>query len=623
MSFYQRPVVPLGELCERITKGSSPKWQGFKYVDEPGILFVTSENVGENEMLFRKAKYVEEAFNEKDTRSILKHGDVLTNLVGASIGRTAIFDRDDIANINQAVGILRCVPDRLYNRFLAFLLNSPVFKSILHANEVNNARANLSLTFFKNLEIPLPELAEQKQIVAILDEAFAAIAKAKENAEKNLANARELFESYLNRVFAQQGDGWEDKKLLDVCHKVTVGHVGSMKNRYVSGGVPMLRSQNIRPFYVTLENVVYIDDDFHAELKKSSLEPGDLAIVRTGYPGTAAVVPNSLPKSNCSDLVIVKSDPHRANAHFLALFFNSEFGKRLVAGNLTGAAQKHFNVTAAKKVLIPFPPVEQQQTFVDECLAFRRHAERLEAAYTQKLANLDELKQSLLQKAFTGQLTTAAQTVVTVPSLPVFPIPVDGISTTDLHAGILGLAYQQHQAPKTSHFGRVKGEKIAHLIENHIGIDLERSPVKDAAGPNDFGRIQTVESRAKKAGFFDVEKQADRYALKPKSNFDSLIVKTERCLADQLPGVMTIIELMAKMSTRQAEILATAFAAWNNLLIEDKDCSDESIVYEARENWHPKKLKIEPEKFIKAIRWMRDKEIVPAGRGKIVTAKSA
>lgn len=134
-------------MCERITKGSSPKWQGIAYIDTPGILFVTSENVGEYQILLEQPKYVEEKFNTKDKKSILRAGDVLTNIVGASIGRTAVFDRDDVANINQAVCLIRCESEVLNNFFLTYLLNSPVFKGVLHDNEVDNARANLSLGF--------------------------------------------------------------------------------------------------------------------------------------------------------------------------------------------------------------------------------------------------------------------------------------------------------------------------------------------------------------------------------------------------------------------------------------------------------------------------------------------
>lgn len=155
----------LEEICVLISKGSSPKWQGIKYVDEPGVLFVTSENVGENTLLLEQRKYVEEKFNISDKKSILKNGDVLTNIVGASIGRTAIFDLDDIANINQAVCLIRCNKEVLFNEYLMYLLNSPFTKQHLHDNEVNSARANLSLGFFRSLSIPLPKLNEQKEVV--------------------------------------------------------------------------------------------------------------------------------------------------------------------------------------------------------------------------------------------------------------------------------------------------------------------------------------------------------------------------------------------------------------------------------------------------------------------------
>ncbi|MBK6571860.1 MAG: restriction endonuclease subunit S [Saprospiraceae bacterium] len=160
----------LEEICVLISKGSSPKWQGINYVDEPGVLFITSENVGENTLLIEQRKYVEEKFNISDKKSILKNGDVLTNIVGASIGRTAIFDLDDIANINQAVCLIRCNQEFLFNEYLMYLLNSPFTKQHLHDNEVNNARANLSLGFFRSLSIPLPKMTEQKEVVIKIKE---------------------------------------------------------------------------------------------------------------------------------------------------------------------------------------------------------------------------------------------------------------------------------------------------------------------------------------------------------------------------------------------------------------------------------------------------------------------
>jgi type I restriction enzyme, S subunit len=193
---------PLAELCERITKGSSPKWQGISYVDAPGILFVTSENVGEYDILLEQPKYVEEKFNAKDKKSILKNGDVLTNIVGASIGRTAVFDRDDVANINQAVCLIRCEPHLLNNHYLTYLLNSPVFKQVLHDNEVNNARANLSLGFFSQLPVPMPPIPKQKEIVAKLDAFREETQRLARLYERKHAALEALKKSLLHQAFA-------------------------------------------------------------------------------------------------------------------------------------------------------------------------------------------------------------------------------------------------------------------------------------------------------------------------------------------------------------------------------------------------------------------------------------
>ena len=164
----------LGELTRLITKGSSPSWQGVSYTTEDkGILFVTSENVGVENMLLEKRKYVEAKFNEMHPSSILQKGDLLTNIVGASIGRTALFDEDiENANINQAVCIVRLVNACLTD-YLLMYLNSATAIKIMTDKSVDSARANLSLTSVTNLLVPLPPLAEQKRIVARVEELLA------------------------------------------------------------------------------------------------------------------------------------------------------------------------------------------------------------------------------------------------------------------------------------------------------------------------------------------------------------------------------------------------------------------------------------------------------------------
>jgi type I restriction enzyme S subunit len=164
--------IPLGTICELITKGSSPKWQGVHYVDEnEGILFITSKNVDNFKLKLFNKQFVQSKFNEIEPRSILKRNDLLMNLVGASIGRTAIFESDEIANINQAVCLIRIFKgDKFVNlRYFLLFFNSPICISYMFDNQVESARANLSMTNVAKFQIPLPPLAEQHRIVAKVD----------------------------------------------------------------------------------------------------------------------------------------------------------------------------------------------------------------------------------------------------------------------------------------------------------------------------------------------------------------------------------------------------------------------------------------------------------------------
>jgi len=164
------PQVQISSVSNKITKGSSPNWQGIEYCSkEDGILFITSENVGLGEVLLDSPKYVERRFNEIEQKSILQRGDVLTNIVGASIGRTAIFNIDEEANVNQAVCVIRPNPTVIDSTFLMTVLNSPTFIERLVGNSVENARANVSMGVLGSMMIPLPTIEVQQAIVAEIE----------------------------------------------------------------------------------------------------------------------------------------------------------------------------------------------------------------------------------------------------------------------------------------------------------------------------------------------------------------------------------------------------------------------------------------------------------------------
>jgi len=259
--------------------------------------------------------------------------------------------------------------------------------------------------FIDAYPIPVPPLPEQQRIVGILDEAFDGIATAKANAEKNLQNARALFESHLQATFAELEGKWILQRLGDICQRVSVGHVGPTSEFYCdpTEGVPFLRSQNVRRANLDWDGVQYITKQFHAKLKKSQLQFGDLLFVRVGANrGDCCAINEEIGDLNCANIVFAR--PTRGNARFLERYCQSPQGRAQLLGMTTGSAQGVINTSSVADLVLPLPPEVEQQQIVTKFDALYEETQRLESLYQQKLAALDELKKSLLHQAFSGAL---------------------------------------------------------------------------------------------------------------------------------------------------------------------------------------------------------------------------
>ena len=162
---------------------------------------------------------------------------------------------------------------------------------------------------------------------------------------------------------------WREVTLGDLCDRLTVGHVGKMADEYVDDGIEFLRSQNIKPFRIEREGVLRISPTFDSRLRKSRLSTGDVVVVRTGYPGTAAVVPVELDGSNCADLVVI-TPSKELNPHLLAAIFNSAWGRSAVSGQLVGSAQQHFNVGSARAMRVRLPSRKVQDGVANVLCSF-------------------------------------------------------------------------------------------------------------------------------------------------------------------------------------------------------------------------------------------------------------
>lgn len=252
-----------------------------------------------------------------------------------------------------------------------------------------------------------PPLPEQQRIVAILDEAFAAIARAKANAEQNLKNAKELFESYLQSVFENPDNNWDKRKFGDVCGFVRGPFGGSLKkNSFKLDGYAVYEQQHA--IYNQFDNVRYfIDDDKFNEMKRFELNSGDLIMSCSGTMGKIAIVPENIKKGIINQALLKLSPSKMVSNNFLKLWMQSESFQNSLKEYSGGAAiQNVASVANLKNIEIPLPLIEEQKNIVKDIQEFSSKTKKLETIYQQKINDLEELKKSILQKAFSGELKT-------------------------------------------------------------------------------------------------------------------------------------------------------------------------------------------------------------------------
>ncbi len=205
----------------------------------------------------------------------------------------------------------------------------------------------------------------------------------------------------ITKNMAELPDSWTWASIEQISTRVTVGHVGSMKNEYLKSGVPFLRSQNVRPNRFEPQGLLFISPRFHAQLAKSRILPGDVVVVRSGSVGTTCVIPDSLGEANCSDLVLVQRP--LVEPHFIAFYMNSAAQQYVDAGKV-GIALTHFNTASVASLAIPLPPLKEQAEIVREVERRLSAADRLTATLEQQLTRARATRQLLLREAFTGHL---------------------------------------------------------------------------------------------------------------------------------------------------------------------------------------------------------------------------
>ncbi|MCX7104648.1 MAG: restriction endonuclease subunit S [Methylococcales bacterium] len=375
-------VRKLGEVCKKITDGSHNPPKG---IDSSEFMMISSKNIFDDLIHFEDPRYLtQKDFENENKRTEVQFDDVLLTVVG-TIGRVAVVPQfHPKFTLQRSVAVFKIDKEILESRFLMFSLQNILQFLTDEARGV--AQKGIYLNQLKEIEIPLPPLPEQQRIVAILDEAFAAIAQAKANAEQNLKNAKELFESYLQSVFENKGEDWNIQQFED-CFKLKSGDGLTSKMMGKDGTYPVFGGNGVA--------------GLHNEF---NLSGSNVIIGRVGAlcGNVRHITENIWLTDNAFKVVNFKFNFDHSFLTYLLNYKNLRVFARQ-------AAQPVISNSSLKDVVLEFPKsLKEQQIIVQKLDALSAETKQLETIYQQKINDLDQLKKSILQKAFAGELNTTA-----------------------------------------------------------------------------------------------------------------------------------------------------------------------------------------------------------------------
>ena len=303
---------------------------------------------------------------------------------------------------NQQINAILPDEDKAIADFIFYQVLSGSFKSQLEALASGTTVPIVNKSKFNTIEIVLPPLPEQQRIVGILDEAFEGIATAKANAEKNLQNARALFDSHLHSVFSQRGDS----PIVPIGDVAEVFDGPHATPKTVDTGPVFLGISALQDGKINLGETRHVtQQDFLQWTRRVQPKAGDIVFSYETRLGQAAIIPEGLECCLGRRMGLVRVNRRQVNPQFFVYqYISSPFRKFLYSKTVHGATVDRIPLKKFPSFPISLPSLAEQERMTNRLNKLRAETQRLESIYQQKLAAMDELKKSLLHQAFTGAL---------------------------------------------------------------------------------------------------------------------------------------------------------------------------------------------------------------------------
>lgn len=343
----------------------------------------------------------EELYNEfTREKGAPKVGDIIISAVG-TLGQCYLVKLGDKFYFKDASVLWFENISNVDTRYIEYSFKSDlVMEQVMHKS-MGATVGTLTISRARIIQIPIPPLSEQQQIVAILDQAFKAIDQAKANIEKNIENAKELFQSKLNQIFSQKGEGWEEKTLGEVVNIVGGGTPSKKVEEFYSGNIPWATVRDMNSDKLSITD--YSISELGLNKSSANIIPKDHVIIATRV-GLGKVCILEQDTAINQDLKgLIPKTKYNLLDDFIFWWYKSIASKVVEAG--TGATVQGVKLPFVKGLVFPFTTMDEQVRVVYILNKFSNDIERLQKQYLKKELDLQELKKSILQKAFVGELT--------------------------------------------------------------------------------------------------------------------------------------------------------------------------------------------------------------------------
>ncbi|MBR1290133.1 restriction endonuclease subunit S [Bradyrhizobium ottawaense] len=402
-------IRKLGDICTFENGDRGKNYPSRSVFTTAGVPFINAGHLSANGLAVTELDYIPRNRYDLLSNGKIRKGDVLFCLRG-SLGKFAPVNEIVEGAIASSLVIIRTT-NAISNDFLLYYLESSLCKAMIAKYSNGAAQPNLSARNLAQFEIPLPPLAEQQHIVAILDDAFAGLEIATANAEKNLKNARELFESYLNSVFESAAD-WSQSPIGKLATKIGSGATptGGEKS-YKKQGVPLIRSLNVHDRRFKIDDLAFLDDTQAKKLDGVTVQSGDVLLNITGASvARCCLAPDQfLPARVNQHVSIIRPIQSAILPPFLEFGLTAKVNKdRLLGvGESGGATRQAITKAQIQAFVFSYPSLATQQTIIEKLDSLGAGTGKLESGYADKIKALAGLKQSILQKAFSGELSSS------------------------------------------------------------------------------------------------------------------------------------------------------------------------------------------------------------------------